>query len=232
MFALLVILPGAYQNHHRWYSPDLGRYLSSEPLLQNPGFVGAARGRSPAYAYAGNSPLSATDRTGRYFSSDSPLLVETVREMRNDPLIGDFVTAMWDDPVAEYRLFLNTESLGSSITTQPWWEGADITIKTRTANSPARCAARGGLGINLRQMVAHELGHAWALNRGERFDEVINLWALIFENSQRTATPASRIQQTTPASIFPDPIGYRSRHHGPFDREEPSDFDPFANTRY
>ena len=58
----------SYQNHHRWYSPDLGRYLSGEPLLQNPGFArgAAARGMPTlAYSYASNAPTTFTDPTGQ-----------------------------------------------------------------------------------------------------------------------------------------------------------------------
>jgi RHS repeat-associated protein len=64
---LLLSQPGPYQNHHRWYSPDLGRDLSSEPLLQNPQFTAlmARQGLSTsAYAYALNSPLSVVDPDG------------------------------------------------------------------------------------------------------------------------------------------------------------------------
>ena len=56
-----------YQNHHRWYSPDLGRYLSSEPLLLGSAYPTsqARRGAgTPSYAYAANDPTRFIDRTG------------------------------------------------------------------------------------------------------------------------------------------------------------------------
>lgn len=61
-------------------SSVLARYLSPEPMLQNPGWVRseAAQGHStPTYAYARNNPIAYTDPTGlfswRYSCPDSPL---------------------------------------------------------------------------------------------------------------------------------------------------------------
>jgi RHS repeat-associated protein len=65
---------GPYYNGARWYSPDLGRYLSSEPLLLRPGYPSfqAQRGASSqSYAYANNDPMRWVDRTGLY-PDDSP----------------------------------------------------------------------------------------------------------------------------------------------------------------
>ena len=57
----------SYQNHHRWYSPDLGRSLSAEPFLGSP-TASAAWAQTgqwlPAYSYALNDPLRYVDRTG------------------------------------------------------------------------------------------------------------------------------------------------------------------------
>lgn len=57
-------LPGQYEdaetglhyNHHRYYDPDLGRYLSPDPL-------GLAAGPNP-YLYAGNDPVNFIDPSG------------------------------------------------------------------------------------------------------------------------------------------------------------------------
>lgn len=58
------------ENWHRYYSPFLGsRYLSPEPLLQDPDWVArdAQHGTSvPTYAYAGNNSASHTDPRGLY----------------------------------------------------------------------------------------------------------------------------------------------------------------------
>lgn len=66
---------GPYQNHHRWYSPDLGRYLSSEPLLKSPRFVQSLVGQSrplPAYAYSANSPVDFFDPDGLHLREPAP----------------------------------------------------------------------------------------------------------------------------------------------------------------
>lgn len=49
---------------------SLGRYLSPEPLLQDPRWVASElrRGRQvPAYAYAGNNPIANVDPNGLFF---------------------------------------------------------------------------------------------------------------------------------------------------------------------
>jgi RHS repeat-associated protein len=57
-----------FENWNRYYDPSIGRYLSPEPLLQDPKFVGlmAKRGQSmPTYSYANNNPVSKYDPNGR-----------------------------------------------------------------------------------------------------------------------------------------------------------------------
>jgi RHS repeat-associated protein len=58
---------GTVDNWNRHYDPKLGRYLSSEPMLEKPEFVRAAArmGLSPpTYAYALNNPVRYSDRDG------------------------------------------------------------------------------------------------------------------------------------------------------------------------
>lgn len=63
---------GLFENWNRYYDPASGRYLSPEPLLQQPQYVRgqAQRGLGvPAYAYANNNPLYWTDPTGLSYCS-------------------------------------------------------------------------------------------------------------------------------------------------------------------
>jgi RHS repeat-associated protein len=56
-----------FENHNRYYDSATGRYLSPEPLLQDPRWVRrmAKRGMSvPTYAYAYNNPVMYIDPTG------------------------------------------------------------------------------------------------------------------------------------------------------------------------
>ncbi|MBE2248835.1 MAG: RHS repeat-associated core domain-containing protein [Myxococcus sp.] len=57
-----------FENCNRFYDPTTGRYLSPEPLLENPAFVAARLRRGgmlPPYAYASNNPIGRVDRDGR-----------------------------------------------------------------------------------------------------------------------------------------------------------------------
>ena len=58
---------GFHENWNRYYEPQSGRYLSPEPLLQNPKWVKEElTGGHPVatYAYARNNPVTTVDPTG------------------------------------------------------------------------------------------------------------------------------------------------------------------------
>lgn len=70
-----------FENWNRFYDPGSGRYLSPEPLLQNPRDVRrmAQAGMSvPTYAYAANNPLRYTDPNGLEVMNlgGSPLVIK------------------------------------------------------------------------------------------------------------------------------------------------------------
>ena len=47
---------GLYYHNARWYDPELGRFISEDPIMDGPNW----------YAYCGNSPLMRTDPTGLF----------------------------------------------------------------------------------------------------------------------------------------------------------------------
>ena len=50
---------GLYNNRARWYSPEMGRFISEDP-------IGFAAGDTNLYRYVGNSPVNYTDPSGLY----------------------------------------------------------------------------------------------------------------------------------------------------------------------
>jgi RHS repeat-associated protein len=85
------------ENWNRYYYPFINRYLSPEPLLQDPNFVRseAMVGRStPTYAYALNNPIKYSDPTGLF--------------------VGDGLMQCWSDCV------LRTIGTNELIDTQVW----------------------------------------------------------------------------------------------------------------
>jgi len=58
---------GFHENWNRYYEPSTGRYLSPEPMLQDPKWVTgelASGHQVPAYSYANNNPIANTDPNG------------------------------------------------------------------------------------------------------------------------------------------------------------------------
>ncbi len=92
---------GLHENWNRYYDPRLGRYLSPEPLLQQPDYVRlmAQSGMSvPTYAYAANNPLKYSDPDGLrivWNQSDGALnrQVSRLRSTRTGAALFDFLDA-------------------------------------------------------------------------------------------------------------------------------------------
>jgi hypothetical protein len=59
-----------YYNWHRYYEPELGRYITADP-------IGLGGGDVNLYRYVGNRPLGRVDRTGRMADSDPTIFRET-----------------------------------------------------------------------------------------------------------------------------------------------------------
>ncbi len=71
---------GLYQLGARWYDPDLGRFVSVEPI---PGFLNQ-------YAYAGNNPFVYQDDSGMYIETaiDIGFISYDIYELQKDPSSG------------------------------------------------------------------------------------------------------------------------------------------------
>jgi RHS repeat-associated protein len=67
---------GTVDNWYRVFEPATGRYLSPEPLLQDPDWVMSelqSGYQVPAYSYARNNPIAYTDPTGLYVPPGFPV---------------------------------------------------------------------------------------------------------------------------------------------------------------
>jgi RHS repeat-associated protein len=64
-----------YYFNARWYDPELGRFISEDPIMHGPNW----------YAYVANSPLMKTDPTG-LFDPDDPNLGRNTRSVLSTPI--------------------------------------------------------------------------------------------------------------------------------------------------
>ncbi|MBL8956256.1 MAG: hypothetical protein JNK82_36120 [Myxococcaceae bacterium] len=172
-----------YENGHRFYDPELGRYTAPEPILRspNPQVLYAYLGHSmPAYSYAGNNPLYFTDRNGREFRSNSPAFWESLSRLSRNPTLAPYLDAMQrstavfeftvtDDPFFPGPLGDEARKHGGGFT------GTNNTNEQcgGAPNSPIQSIVIPGLvqstlksrwGLDktsLDQAVGHELGHQW-----------------------------------------------------------------------
>jgi RHS repeat-associated protein len=85
---------GLFENWNRFYDPEVGRYLSPEPMLGEPEWVisEAREGHAPnSYGYARNSPIQWIDPTGRATTSDQYVRLRLLAAI----LAGDWAHALY-----------------------------------------------------------------------------------------------------------------------------------------
>jgi RHS repeat-associated protein len=120
-----------HENWNRFYDPYTGRYLSPEPLLQNPEWVRSELEdghQVPAYSYARNNPVSTTDPTGLYAWRVECLGRGVAFEYTNvfsaPPLIltnlsSSGLTTASNDPCDDFERAVD---LGKKYKDQPWFK--------------------------------------------------------------------------------------------------------------
>lgn len=174
---------------------NVGRYLSPEPLLQSPAYIIAMASSglpAPTYAYAANSPLRYADRNGLYFVSASGQVWEALQRLAANPEIGPAIEMMAADPTRAYSIDDATpfaHSLGG-VTRSYRTGSADINLFFPYTNSlSCRCATDLPdelFPYSFDQLLAHELGHAFATAYTSRVPGASsNQTAVDFENALR-----------------------------------------------
>ena len=109
---------GLYFSRARWYSPDVGRFISADP-------IGISAGLN-IWAYCNNNPVNFTDPTGletEWFPFDRDVPPGTILTYRFDPaslntVIADVVGKIWTSPNTAIGLVLGAANLpfGGSVT--------------------------------------------------------------------------------------------------------------------
>ncbi|RKH67998.1 RHS repeat-associated core domain-containing protein [Corallococcus llansteffanensis] len=182
-------LPGQYhdeetdlmENWNRFYDASLGRFTAPDPLVNSPGNLakGAGNGNAlRAYAYANGNPIGAMDSDGLKIvvsSGDGELsdedwerywkVVEEVRDMMNDPVVGEEVRALNDDE--DYVLVINAlrdsgKATSGSVTpgTQEGENGATVMNLNKNFEKGKYGPVGKEQATTFRETVWHEMGHA------------------------------------------------------------------------
>ncbi len=134
---------------NRWYDPNLGRWISKDP-------IGFEAGDANLYRYVGNGPTSATDPTGLipyagYYGSGSQAFSD--RKSRERPGSGAFfdsISNSWGSISDTYASLIMTYWYGLPDEGQETMEGAyDRGPLGQSKDAPCWCkyGTRGSLGI-------------------------------------------------------------------------------------
>jgi RHS repeat-associated protein len=85
---------GLQYNRRRWYAPEIGRWISEDP-------IGFAAGDANISRYVGNSPTNFTDPSGQLEQPDlsNPKYVAYLAWLAENP-VGGSSPGFWDDPLS------------------------------------------------------------------------------------------------------------------------------------
>jgi hypothetical protein len=134
----------------------------------------------------------------------TPRLQETVESLKRDPQLGQFLQDMADDPEVSYYLWEGeVHRNGGGRTTNCRADRFDIMVDIdyHVSQEGRRCFNPQGSG-NLRSLLAHEMGHAWAWRWYGNDDDCDNgargnMTAVAWENTQ-LAGDAQRLFHNPP----------------------------------
>jgi RHS repeat-associated protein len=184
---------GPYFNGARWYSPDLGRYLGSEPLLAGawyPSVMNSLGRPTQSYAYAANDPTKFIDPDGRRINviEDDPekkaVYDAEIAAAAKDQVIGAWVTELINDPFYVVDIVPDPDRRGAESFPNKDERGCGIFV-----GRPGR--GFHGLHYNFRSQLWHELGHAYGFREwGTPINDAQRdrnwMMSVIFENAARS----------------------------------------------
>ena len=189
-----------FENWNRYYEPASGRYLQPEPLLH------VKPSALPAYAYAGNNPVHRIDPDGNFFygsnsagyasltkiiaQSCDPFIPIMIEYMERSNTLFEFVAVD-----ATKRREVAARGGARSAAHQP---GVYTAIYYDLRFAATSVEWMFGLDMSLDQLLAHELGRAYAFAlRHEGIPTDHDAMAVYFENSQRCGKQKRRIHTPT-----------------------------------
>ncbi len=194
-----------HENWNRYYDPSVGRYLSSEPMLQSPRYVKlmASKGLSvPSYSYAANNPLRFVDRNGLYFTvnaSNPNAVWAALQRLAANPHFGWAIEQMAADPNVNYELneqpYSSCTEYGSRANRPEetkdkgkYLSAIDYNVEAMNAVMHVRLP---GLPITytLDQVLGHELGHEYSFNYFDPRAPDDSIYAIDWDNATRGNGP-------------------------------------------
>jgi len=181
---------GLYDYNARYYDPTLGRFISADTLVPNPGDPQSLN----RYTYTLNNPLKYTDPSGHYAFEENPHDPWTQGPMSQKPHPGVNFVGDWPEP---YRAVVEAgaRTVGGALAGVMRQENYLLYKSGDSPNRGPRITSRGAFlqvfgRITFRQVAASTVdGWAWArvAERGEIWVGAVGDLAYLRWGSQNTA---------------------------------------------